>query len=76
VNAGTCPLGGFLRDPSGRHDATDQRCYTIGSDRDLVLVYPHASLKVGAVLSARRALELISERTPELIAHVIKEVRP
>ena len=81
MSAVTCTEGAHAA-PS-RHDSTDARWYAIGSGTELVLIYPHETYKVGAVLSGHRAAQLIAEHAPELLAtalsrwvHTHKEAMP
>jgi hypothetical protein len=66
---GTCVVPS--RDP--RHDPTDSRWYAIGKGEELVLVFPHPVYKVGALITAHRALELIAEHAPALLVSTLVE---
>jgi hypothetical protein len=54
-----------------RHDVTDARWYVIGEGEETVLVFPHDTYRIGAVLSARRALVLIAEHAPEQLVETL-----
>jgi hypothetical protein len=75
VSAVTGKCEGACVAPSrdSRHDETDRRWQALGYGEELVLLYPHETYKVGAVITAQRALELIAEHAPALLVSTLVE---